>query len=78
MLVVAGDRRLRYIPSPCPELVTALLVVWKEAPEDLPGIFQRLIPPVQERVRTALLTLKRFGDGMPEEVRWIILSAILT
>jgi ankyrin repeat protein len=78
-LVIAGDHRLHLIPTPCAGLDAALVALLTEKQTDLlPGIFQRLEPAVQGRVRTGLLVLKRFCGKMQDELCWSIIAAALS
>lgn len=56
----------------------ALGVASKEdAQKALPGIFQRLEPAVQARVRAALLAMHRSCPTLPRDMRWAIMDAVL-
>jgi ankyrin repeat protein len=46
-LVAAGDRLWEDVPTPCPGLETAMMSVWKEAPDELPEIIERMETPPQ-------------------------------
>lgn len=48
-----------------------------EREQFLSRVFKRLEAPVQVRVRTALLVMKRFGPKMPEELIWDIMAMAL-
>jgi hypothetical protein len=75
MLVAAGDRQWACVPSPCPGLVSALMSVWKEAPEELPQLAARLTPGVKRRIQAALCTLHHVSPRhLPEHIRMSMLD----
>lgn len=60
ILVAAGERDWDLIPTPCRYLHRALPEVMQEASVELGGLFQRLVPHIQDEIRSALLLLNRF------------------
>jgi hypothetical protein len=75
MLVAAGDRQWACVPSPCPGLESALLSVWKEAPQELGQLAARLEPEVKRRIRAALCTLHHASPRhLPEAIRMRLLN----
>jgi ankyrin repeat protein len=75
MLVAAGDRQWARVPSPCPGLESALLLVWKDAPEELPQLAARLEPEVKRRIQAALCTLHHTSPRhLPEALRMRLLD----
>lgn len=74
-LVIAGDRSWPEVPTPCVGLEKALLPIYKEAPEDLPQLFQRLEPRLQDVVRNTLILLH--GRLHEKSLRMAVLAEVL-
>lgn len=72
----AGECQWEFVPTPCPYLERALSSVWRQAPEDLPELFNRLEDPVKEVIRESLKVLQLHGR-LPTELRMKILGAAL-
>lgn len=54
LFVADGDRNWHCVPSPCRQLERALVPVWRDAPEELPELMQRLYPCAKALVRKCL------------------------
>ncbi len=79
MLVAAGDRQWAHVPSPCPGLESALLPVWKEAPEELGQLFSDLEHPVKRRIQAALCTMHHVSPRhLPDHIRIRLLDESFT
>jgi hypothetical protein len=75
-LVTAGDRSWQHVPTPCVGLEMALRSVYTNAPQELPALFRRLQPQVQEVVRNTLKVLHR-GFVNEEALRMEVLVRVL-
>jgi ankyrin repeat protein len=75
MLVAAGDRQWARVPTPCPGLESALLSVWKDAPEELVQLFSHLEDPVKRRIQAALCTMHQTSPRhLPDHIRMRLLD----
>lgn len=74
LLVAAGDRNWGCVPLFCPGIERALLPVWRAAPQELPQVYKRLDPVLQQIVHVCLHILHNM---LPEHLRMMILGAVL-